>query len=107
MKAEAAPLKADIQRFKTDLNKWILILKGVQTVIILGAVIALARMTHWGHRCPEPILRLPTRSSRRRVAEMLAATRRGSRPHATELLFRAEASVLEAEFELFQLRHAQ
>ena len=46
MKAEAAPLKADIQRFKTDLNKWILILKGVQTVIILGAVIALARMTH-------------------------------------------------------------
>jgi len=46
MKAEAAPLKADIQRLKTDLNKWFLILKGVQTVIVLGAVIALARMTH-------------------------------------------------------------
>lgn len=38
---------------------------------------------------------------------MLVATRRRYRPHATELLFRAEASVLEAEFELFQLRHAQ
>ena len=46
MKAEAAPLEADIQRLEIDLSKWFLILKCVQTVIILGAVIALARVTH-------------------------------------------------------------
>ena len=44
--ATKADLKADLAEVKADLMKWTFGAIGFQTVIVLGAVIALARVSH-------------------------------------------------------------